>query len=267
MQVSLCRSLVRGLARTSSTPAANGRILSTWSTMDLVEHDMTSSGSTLQSTLQHTSGATVATPPLVWSSSSSSYSSSAAPAEEFSSPVAHELTLAQAAQHQDLFDKILLVFCPDTQGTNGDAPLQGRGIGQALTLARRTAPYANLLPQAVVVAPQLATLQTAMLTWPTRTPLEYVPWLCHPDLCLDLQHVPQIETNVEGVDCSLCHDSVQRNNNMHPADRWVAWMQDRPEQVLAVGASASVLAEIAVSLQCDTQWSQGSLKALGLRYE
>lgn len=138
--------------------------------------------------------------------------------------ISQALSLPQAAKDLRLYDKIFLmvhqgedepqipgqVLCEDSTDI-----LTGRGVGQALSLSRRTAALCGeaLSPDLVLVAPIRSVLQTAFLAFPYDTPYQSfrrVKWICYPTSCRSaaslLPTIADLKREFPGIDCSICSD-------------------------------------------------------------
>ena len=182
-----------------------------------------------------------------------------------------ELDLVQASERRHLFDKILLIvhhgetetqeFAPTMQpGEEQPAPsdaLTGRGIGQALSLSRRTAAFCNdetgLSPELVLVAPSRSLLHTLFLTFPYDTPHQSIRgrthWICYPtELRSSLApptRIADLQREFPGIDTSLCRDEdsiaggASNERLLQEASGMLEWLKMRDERVV-VGKSIFV---------------------------
>ena len=250
---------ISGFRRTqilrTSTQGMPRRFQST-STMDLVSMDEawccapSSIWSTLQINAEH---------------DSSGFTSSNFAVKRGSSPVlslpvereieSQELSLSRAAKERHLYDKIFLMVHPGEDETqipeqvlheDSTDSLSGRGVGQALSLSRRTAEYCGdaLTPELVLVAPIRSVLQTTFLGFPYDTPhqsFRRTKWICYPTSCRSeaslLPSIADLQHEFPGIDCSICsdYDAVSSTSNERLEQETAGvleWLKTRHEKVI-----------------------------------
>jgi len=192
-----------------------------------------------------------------------------------------ELDLVQASERRHLFDKILLIvhhgetetqeFAPTMQSEEEQpAPsdaLTGRGIGQALSLSRRTAAFCNdetgLSPELVLVAPSRSLLHTLFLSFPYDTPHQSIQgrtqWICYPTALRSTLAPPtriaDLQREFPGIDISLCRDEdsiagcASNERLLQEASGMLDWLKMRDQRVV-VGKSFFFLGDRGVDSNC-----------------
>jgi hypothetical protein len=187
---------------------------------------------------------------------------------------AEELDLVQAAERRQFFDKVFLLLNHGEHAMQDDMSnyveestmvdvLSGKGVGQALSLARRTAAFCNketgLIPNLFVVEPSVAATQTTFLSFPYETPfcsLSQSRWVCHPALVgmRSKQH-PMIRHKMEsiGIDSSL----IDNDNSQTPtapcdllrnANKLINWLHSVDEKVVVGTFLSKTVGKSSVSL-------------------
>jgi hypothetical protein len=180
--------------------------------------------------------------------------------------VADEMDLVQAAERRHLYDKILLLLnhgetfhqilddeIVKNKGEDEEEEiitdaLTGRGIGQALTLSRRTATFCNgdtgLVPDLFVLEPSRKAVQTAFFGFPYDTPhssLRRTLWICHPGATGSIEDAAptsELEREFLGIDCSLCSDDKQdiaassTDGLLAHTEDLVTWLHERDERII-----------------------------------
>lgn len=174
---------------------------------------------------------------------------------------AEELDLVQAAEQRDQFCKILLLVNHgedvsqilgneqvNDDFVNTDA-LTGKGIGQALTLSRRTATFCNgetgLIPDLFVLEPTYKATKTAFLSFPYDTPynsLRRTRWVCHPSAIScstgKVAKSSELEKEFLGVDCSMLDShlsdkaSISTKGLHQNAEDLIKWLKEREEKII-----------------------------------
>ena len=170
--------------------------------------------------------------------------------------ISQELSLPQAAKALHLYDKIFLMVHqgedePQSPGQvlHEDTTdiLTGRGVGQALSLSRRTAAFCGepLAPDLVLVAPIRSVLQTAFLAFPYDTPyhsFRRIKWICYPTSCRSaaslLPTIADLKSEFPGIDCSICSDddaaagTTSAERLAEETAGMVDWLKTRHEKVV-----------------------------------
>jgi hypothetical protein len=147
-----------------------------------------------------------------------------------------ELDLIQAAKDRDYYDKIvLLVSCCELdipRDSHEESTLSGRGVGQALSLSRRTANFCNretgFLPELILVPPLRCIIETAMFSFPQSSPhsLSAAEWICHP-------HVQDIVAHPSKPGVSDPQPLVSAKIEiLENTDSLLQWIQKRSERVI-----------------------------------
>lgn len=186
--------------------------------------------------------------------------------------VSEEMDLVQAAERRSGYDKILLLLnhgehasqirddlvpCQDgAEDRTITKTLTGKGVGQALSLSRRTATFCNqdtgLVPELFVIEPSIKAAQTAFLSFPYDTPfssIEGTQWICHPSASgIQVDQTRFFCRTLEsfGVDCSMidlerpCAVTSSRDLFDNSIDL-IKWLYGRDEKVIA-GKLSHVLA-------------------------
>lgn len=213
--------------------------------------------------------------------------------------LAEELDLVQAAERQHFYDKIVLLLSHGEhyskviedfenleidEGEFKSDTLTGKGVGQALTLARRTATFCNketgLVPHMFVIEPSIKAAQTAFLSFPYETPycsLSGTQWICHP-------YVTGINTNPEslcgskletlGVDCSMIdsynpYTPSTASELLENARGLFSWLQEREEKVVVVSGDTQFLQALGYTLNyngAESLFLDGEMRAIGVCY-
>jgi hypothetical protein len=177
--------------------------------------------------------------------------------------VSEELDMIQAAERRDMYDKIILLVNNGEHVSNTHMnavskkgriidedsidTLTGKGVGQALSLSRRTAMFCNeetgLVPDLFVIEPSVKAAQTAFLSFPYDTPyssLSGTRWICHPAAAgVHVDHAGISNLNLEtlGVDCSILNSElpymVPSSSNLYDnAMNLITWICEREEKVV-----------------------------------
>jgi len=254
-------SLLRGTWKNSSmTPC---RLQST-STMDLVSMDEAWScapPSPIWSTLQIKTGRDVSASPAAVSVVSSAAGQASFSSESTSPnlPVqkeieSQELDLVQAAKCRHMYDKIFLMVHQGEDETQISGilhedsidALTGRGVGQALSLSRRTAEFCceSLRPELVLVAPIRSVLQTCFLSFPYDTPhqsFNRTKWICYPTANRSTASlypsIVDLQREFPGIDLSLCcdEDALMESSDERlekETSGMLDWLKTRHEKVV-----------------------------------
>eukprot|EP00566_Odontella_aurita_P019216 CAMPEP_0113549816 /NCGR_PEP_ID=MMETSP0015_2-20120614/13645_1 /TAXON_ID=2838 /ORGANISM="Odontella" /LENGTH=314 /DNA_ID=CAMNT_0000450571 /DNA_START=379 /DNA_END=1323 /DNA_ORIENTATION=+ /assembly_acc=CAM_ASM_000160 len=204
-----------------------------------------------------------------------------------------EMDLADAAtaeQDAESFDKILILVRPgestysvfeqewadagnDPDGAvlSDDYPrdglLTGKGCGQVLDIARRTAVFCNdetgLVPELVVVSPLKRAVQTALLSFPSLSPgcVHDTPWVCHGSLMeragLKADFVSpadELEAIFPGIDYSQYREIINpevvnslegrnivesKKELLQRTDEFLGWIKAREERVIVVASHST----------------------------
>jgi len=167
-----------------------------------------------------------------------------------------ELDLIQASQRLDMYDKIFLIVHhgeeeaqnPGTMQEDSTDALTGRGVGQSLSLSRRTATFCNgetgLSPELVLVPPIRSALQTMFLTFPYDTPyqsIHHTRWICYPTVHRStatlLPLIADLQREFAGIDCSICRDEDALIQSSYErlrkeASGMLDWLKTRKEKVV-----------------------------------
>jgi len=168
-----------------------------------------------------------------------------------------DMDLVDAAAAKSHFDKVLLVMRHGESSllgpevTVGNHPLNGTGVGQSLSLARRTCTFCNdetgLLPELFVVAPDKRSVESALLAFPQFSPqsVKSVPWFCLPTASAanyDIRTMLDLQHEVVGLDCSECEGGIKdpvmasmtlgSEDLLQRADHVLEWIRDRDEKVV-----------------------------------
>lgn len=197
---------------------------------------------------------------------------------------------AAAGRDVEAFDKVLILIRPgestyslfeqkwaeagkdpDEAVLSDDYPrdglMTGKGCGQALDVARRTAIFCNddagLKPELIVVSPLKRAVQTALLSFPSFSPecVRNVPWICHGGLMeragLKADFVSpaeELEKFFPGIDYShyrqtINPDSVNslegrnivdsKKELLQRTDEFLAWIKERNERVIVVASHST----------------------------
>jgi hypothetical protein len=155
--------------------------------------------------------------------------------------VAVEMDLLQAAGARKAFDKILLLVEPCEVESNN--ALTQRGIGQALSLARRTSAFLSretgLLPELVLTAPISGSIQTALYALAQFSPktCQTTAWICHPCLSAVPSNIDSLDRMFDGVEYAPyeshhAHNSDNKQDWLQRADSMLEFIQKREEQVI-----------------------------------
>jgi len=254
-------------------------------------------------------------------------------------PRATELDLIQAADavhDRESFDKILILMRHGEarhnvferewathhhgkaamEEANGeedypvDPMLTGKGCGQMLALSRQTATYlhkqTSLQPQLIVVSPLRRAIQSALIAFPTQTPmtcLANTPWICHPHVMESangnksefVSDGAVLRDMFPGVEFGLLDrwverefaGSVEKMNGkekvplfenkidlMGRTEEFLAWLKNRDERVVVVSSHATWLQSLcAFSVQYQPQergmemFKKGELRSLGIKFD
>jgi hypothetical protein len=151
------------------------------------------------------------------------------------SVISHDMDLVEAAEQCRYYDKVVLLVnhCEEEDLEAAEDPsLTGRGIGQALSLSRRTANFCNsetgLLPELIVVPPLRKVIETAMFSFAHYSPHSVcaAEWICHPDAqCVQIKN--KSDEDVEDTTLlSSEHHTLERS------DLLLKWLQSRQETVV-----------------------------------
>jgi hypothetical protein len=184
-----------------------------------------------------------------------------------------ELDLIQAAKDRDYYDKIvLLVSCCELdipRDSHEESTLSGRGVGQALSLSRRTANFCNretgFLPELILVPPLRCIIETAMFSFPQSSPhsLSAAEWICHP-------HVQDIVAHPSKPGVSDPQPLVSAKIEiLENTDSLLQWIQKRSERVIVVASDSPWLQAFSCSLRYSRGaecFREGELRAVGLHF-
>jgi hypothetical protein len=220
--------------------------------------------------------------------------------------VAVEMDLVQARNSRHQFDKIVLLIhhgeeepvqaessCESKSARQSiipqDSKLSDRGVGQALSLARRISAFCNsetgFLPELFVLAPLRQVMQTTMLALPHYSPFysyQMIPWLCH-TAAATTTTLPTTVTSrrvTQGASgdfaSNMPHQLPVHASSPPNKEEWIQrtdaildMLRDRDEQVVVVCTESNWLQ----TFGCTTQYQRsqqlfrhGELRAIGINF-
>lgn len=163
-----------------------------------------------------------------------------------------EMDLLEASAKRGFFDKVIMLVLHGESHTGvslqADTELTQRGVGQVLSLSRRTSAFLNeetgLFPELVVVPPTKSAVETALLSIPQYSPysVRNVPWVCHPAATSedsDIRNLLKLESDFPRIDYSRCYsepavDSQEELavNLLNRSNVMLEWLSNRKEQVV-----------------------------------
>ena len=221
--------------------------------------------------------------------------------------VAVEMDLVEARSSRQHFDKIVLLIlhgqeeslvADDVGSRNSiipqDSKLSERGVGQALSLARRISALCNngtgLVPELFVLAPLRQVLQTAMLALPHYSPFysfRHIPWLCHSAVATTTSSPPNVHHEQLGqgssspnstTRSSLQNQLLQAEDNdiesnkrdwFERTDAVLDMIRQRDEQVIVVCTESNWLQAfgcVAPYKRSQQLFRHGELRAVGINF-
>jgi broad specificity phosphatase PhoE len=186
-----------------------------------------------------------------------------------------------------------------------DPLLTGRGCGQMLSVSKRTANFFNketgLQPDLFVVSPLRRAIQSALIAFPTSSPLaslKATPWVCHP-ACMEqangnksefVSSSEELEQTFPGIDFDLFNQSLKagdvynskekvplfesKMDLMNRTDAFLEWLKERDERVVVVSSHATWLQSLcSFSLQFEKSGSntlemfkKGEMRSVGIKF-
>ena len=211
--------------------------------------------------------------------------------------VAVEMDLVEARSSRHAFDKIVLLIhhgeeeslVADVSNSiiPQDSKLSERGVGQALSLARRISALCNngtgLIPELFILAPLRQVLQTAMLALPHYSPFysfRHIPWLCHAAVATttshpNAAHQEQLEPgSSHRPGQSLQNQLLQDNSDtkqewFQRTDAVLDMIRQRDEQVIVVCTESNWLQAfgcVAPYKRSQQLFRNGELRAVGINF-
>lgn len=186
-----------------------------------------------------------------------------------------------------------------------DPMLTGKGCGQMLNVSNRTATFFNketgLLPDLFVVSPLRRAIQSALIAFPTNSPLTSLtgtPWVCHP-ACMEqangnksefVSSPEELEEMFPGINFELFNQSLMRGDVynskvkvplfeskidlMNRTDAFLEWLKERDERVVVVSSHATWLQSLcAFSLRYEESngknlemFKKGEMRSVGIKF-
>jgi hypothetical protein len=179
---------------------------------------------------------------------------------------AEELDLVQAAAMRHSFDKVLLLLNHGEHAPQEIVEdvaiidptvdiLSKKGVGQTLSLARRTATFCNndtgLVPDLFLIEPSVAAAQTAFFSFPYETPhcsLSNSRWVCHPAVAgIGTMYHTMIGTKLRevGIDNTMLDDAISITPTaacdlLRNANDLIDWLSNVDEKIV-VGTCVPML--------------------------
>ncbi|GKY91174.1 hypothetical protein MPSEU_000090100 [Mayamaea pseudoterrestris] len=305
-------SLRQGSARIFSSQALASSSYAS-STMDLVDHDYeswadgtgwASSSSRIRSTIPYGSEhdfdpsltATTRNPIQydfhTWNQLCDAVESS----KYYKRMVAVEMDMVEASSSRQDYDKILFLIhhgeeeSVQPQDSNAfipqDSKLSDRGVGQALSLARRISAFCNsetrLLPELFILAPLRQVLQTAMLALPHYSPFysfQHIPWLCHAAAATTTTHpnaAKRQEQLAGAAASSLVQNQLVAASGNDDKTEWyertdavLDMIRERDEQVIVVCTESNWLQSFGCLAQYQRSqqlFRNGEMRVIGINF-
>lgn len=235
------------------------------------------------------------------------------------------MNAAAAARDTELYDKILILIRPGESayslfekewaesGNDPDGALlsekyprdglmTGKGCGQVLDLARRTAIFCNdetgLVPELFVVSPLKRAVQSALLSFPSFAPgsVRDTPWICHGDLMERagfkadfVSPADELEEFFPGIDYSHYRKTMNpavvnslegrnivesKKELLERTNDFLGWIKARDERVIVVASHSTWFQSFCgFTLKYEpegngaTMFEEGEMRSLGIKFD
>lgn len=184
-----------------------------------------------------------------------------------------------------------------------DGLMTGKGCGQVLDDARRTAIFCNddtaLVPELFVVSPLKRAVQTALLSFPSYSPgcVRGIPWVCHGGLMERaglkadfVSPVEELEKYYPGIDYSHYTETIanpevvnslegrnivdSKKELLQRTDEFLEWIKGRDERVIVVASHSTWFQSFCgFSLRYEPEgrglemFEEGEMRALAIKFD